>query len=214
MLERLSTYRMFWLLVALILTLLLSPIIDMYGKTLHRFYFVLLTTVLMISVVCAASVSRIGRFVGLVLGTVWVLLTWFRLLSGAPDTTLWADVALMALFFYALVILIGRTASLKETDFDSLCGAVAAYFLIAVTWAASYRVIEVAVPGSFIFPEQTPGPVGGQLLYFSLTTITTLGYGDITPASPFARMWATLEASAGVLYVALLIARLISIYRK
>ena len=214
MLERLLNNRMFWLLVALILTLVLSPIIDMYGETSHRFYFVLLTTVLMISVVYAASVSRIGRFVGLVLGTVWVLLTWFRLLSGTLDTTLWSDVALMALFFYVLVILIGRTASLEETNFDSLCGAVAAYFLIAVAWAASYRVIEVAVPGSFSFPQTNLGPAAGQLLYFSLTTITTLGYGDIAPASPFARIWAALEASAGILYVGLLIARLISLYRK
>ncbi len=117
---------MFWLLVALILTLVMSPIIDMYGESSHRLYFALLTTVLMISAVYAASVSRVGRIVGIVLATVWVLLAWFRLFSDTLNATMWSDIALMILLFYVLVILIGRTVALKETDFDGLCGAVAA----------------------------------------------------------------------------------------
>ena len=205
---------MFCLLVALILTFVVGPIIDMYGESSHRLYLALLTTMLMISAVYAASVSRMGRIVGIVLAVVWVLLRWFRLFSDTLNATMWSDIALMILLFYVLVILIGRTVALKETDFDSLCGAVAVYFLIAVAWAVSYRVIEVVAPGSFSFPGQNLEALGSQLMYLSLTTITTLGYGDITPVSPFARMWSTLEASAGVLYIALLVARLISLYRK
>ncbi len=205
---------MFWLLVALILTIVLSPIIDMYGESSHRLYLVLLTTFLMISAVHAASLSRIGRIVGIVLAAVWVVLAWFHQFSDAPNATLWSDVPLMILLFYVLAILVARTVSLKESDFDSLCGAVAAYFLIAATWATSYRVIEAVAPGSFAISGQNIEFVGSHWLYFSLTTITTLGYGDITPVSPFARMWSTLEATAGVLYIALLIARLISLYRN
>lgn len=214
MIDRLIAHRMFWLLVALILTLVVSPIIDMYGEASHRLYLVILTTVLMISAVHAASVSRFGRVIGVVLAAIWVLLAWFRLLSDTLNATMWSDIALMVLLFYVLAILIGRTVSLKETNFDSLCGAVAAYFLIAAAWAVSYRVIEVVVPGSFSIPGQSLGSVGSHWLYYSLTTITTLGYGDITPVSPFARIWSTLEASAGVLYIALLIARLLSLYRN
>ncbi len=51
-------------------------------------------------------------------------------------------------------------------------------------------------------------------LYFSLTTMTTLGYGDIAPLKPFARIWSTLEAVTGTLYSALLIARLVGLYRR
>ncbi len=188
MIDRLIAHRMFWLLVALILTLVLSPIIDMYGESSDRLYLVILTTVLMVSAVYAASVSRVGRIVGTVLAAVWVLLAWFRLFSDTLNVTMWSDVALMILLFYVLVILVGRTVALKETDFDSMCGALAAYFLIAATWAVSYRVIEVLAPGSFSIPGQGLGSMGSHWLYFSLTTITTLGYGDITPVSPFARM--------------------------
>ncbi len=205
---------MFWLLVALILTVLLSPIIDMYGESRHRLYLALLTLFLLISAVHAVSVSRIGRVVGIVLATVWIILAWFHRFSDAPNATLWSDVPLMILLFYVLVTLVARTVSLKETNFDSLCGAVAAYFLIAATWGTSYRVIEALTPGSFAISGQNMEPAGSHWLYFSLTTITTLGYGDITPVSPFARMWSTLEATAGVLYIALLIARLISLYRS
>jgi hypothetical protein len=214
LIERLLARRMFWLLVVLILVLLLTPIIDANGGSSERLYLVILTTVLLVSAVHAAGVSRLGRTVGLILAVVWVSLAWFRLFSGKLDPTMWSDVALMVLLFYVLSILIARTVALKATDFDSLCGAVAAYFMIATAWAVSYRVIEIIAPGSFLLDEQYAGSAGGQLLYFSLTTITTLGYGDVTPVSPFARIWSTLEASAGVLYVALLIARLMSVYRN
>jgi hypothetical protein len=52
-----------------------------------------------------------------------------------------------------------------------------------------------------------------QLVYFSLTTLSTLGYGDISPVKAFARLWATLEAAVGVLYLAILVARLVAVYR-
>jgi voltage-gated potassium channel Kch len=57
-------------------------------------------------------------------------------------------------------------------------------------------------------------PFFHQFLYFSLTTLTTLGYGDITPLSPFAQIWSTLEAVVGTLYIALLVARLVGMYQS
>ncbi len=51
-------------------------------------------------------------------------------------------------------------------------------------------------------------------LYFSLTTLTTFGYGDIHPATPVAGVWSTLEAVTGVLYIAVFVARLVSLYRR
>jgi len=51
-------------------------------------------------------------------------------------------------------------------------------------------------------------------LYFSLVTLTTLGYGDIVPVRPFARSLATLEAAAGILYIAITVARLVAAYQS
>ncbi len=71
----------------------------------------------------------------------------------------------------------------------------------------------------FLSPETfSPAVRGAELtfnhcIYFSLTTITTLGYGDITPASVPVGIWSTLEAATGVFYMAILVARLVSVYR-
>jgi voltage-gated potassium channel len=71
--------------------------------------------------------------------------------------------------------------------------------------------LDTIAAGSFT--SQLAGDFSASL-YFSLATITTLGYGDITPIEPFARIWAVLEAVVGLLYVAVLIARLVSDFRR
>jgi hypothetical protein len=93
-----------------------------------------------------------------------------------------------------------------------LYASVSLYFMLGVSWFAIYRVINFVQPGSF-----TEGGVPVSLdshwstfLYFSLTTLTTLGYGDVVAVKPAARMLATLEAATGVLYIAITVARLVA----
>jgi len=91
--------------------------------------------------------------------------------------------------------------------------SVSVYFLLGLTWFALYNVIELVQPGSF---AQGGTPLTGfshwsTMLYFSLVTLTTLGYGDIVPVKPLARMLATLEASFGILYIAITVARLVAV---
>jgi hypothetical protein len=95
-------------------------------------------------------------------------------------------------------------------------GAVAAYLLLGLTWAYVYALVEFQAPGSLRFPDSAaPGQnlprLRADVAYFSFTTLTTLGYGDILPVSPFARSMAVLEALVGQLFVATLIARLVSL---
>ena len=97
---------------------------------------------------------------------------------------------------------------------DELSGAAAVYILIAAAWAVSFRLIETMISGAFAPLSPDMEHAWTQFLYFSLTTVTTLGYGDITPIGPIARIWATLEAVTDVLYVAVLVAGLVSLYRR
>ena len=91
-------------------------------------------------------------------------------------------------------------------------GAIAVYLLIALVWASAYELIHAALPGAFQFASSVPGSsrTGHGLVYYSLVTLTTVGYGDITPVHPLARSLATAEALIGQLYPAILIARLVS----
>jgi voltage-gated potassium channel Kch len=93
--------------------------------------------------------------------------------------------------------------------------AVAAYLLITIAFALGYVLISFLIPGAFRFPGKVlnvddPG-FGYIFHYFSISTITTLGYGDIVPVHPFSRTLATVEALVGQLYPAILLARLVSL---
>jgi len=97
-------------------------------------------------------------------------------------------------------------------------GAVAAYLLVAYAWALAYQLVELSDPASFSFPAAAvPQTLRFRLLYFSVTTLASVGYGDITPLAPVARCLAALEGVIGQLFPVLLLARLVSMelsYRK
>jgi voltage-gated potassium channel Kch len=98
-----------------------------------------------------------------------------------------------------------------------LCAAVCGYLLLGVVWTDIYTVVDVMIvrdPGaSSGFVSSTSSKVSfGDLLYFSYTTLTTTGYGDIIPKDPVIRMLAVLEAIVGVFYNTIVIARFVGLY--
>ena len=108
-----------------------------------------------------------------------------------------------------VVDLMRRQEVLTDTIFAAFC----AYLLIAVAWSGAYVTLEALQPGSFRMADGTLGLPPQGTMYFSLVTLTTLGYGDIAPATPIAQRLAALEAVAGVLYVAVVVSRLVAAYR-
>ena len=95
-------------------------------------------------------------------------------------------------------------------DLNKIAGSVCIYLLVAIVWAILYEFLELWTPGSFSGLTASPGaPRFDEFLYFSLVTITTLGYGDTTPATPLAGTLAALEAVIGVFYTTVLVASLV-----
>jgi hypothetical protein len=89
-------------------------------------------------------------------------------------------------------------------------GAIAVYLLLGFCWAGAYELVALHDPGAFAGPLGKGEVVIQSWVYFSYATLSTVGYGDITPVDPFARSLAVLEALVGQLYPAILIARLVS----
>lgn len=92
-----------------------------------------------------------------------------------------------------------------------LLGTVVVYLNLALLFMGAFIGLSEAVPGAFSNPTHDH-PHPGELLYFSLTTLTSTGYGDIVPVHPLARSLANLEAVVGQLFLAILLARLVSLH--
>jgi hypothetical protein len=95
---------------------------------------------------------------------------------------------------------------------DKLHGALAGYIMIALLFAFLYTLIETLVPGSFANAAAAEPRAFFNLLYFSFSTLTTVGFGDITPVTDQARSLVMVEAFTGVFFVGVLIARLAGLY--
>jgi hypothetical protein len=98
---------------------------------------------------------------------------------------------------------------------EVLCASISAYLMLGLTWAMAYWLVDRLTPGGAFSFNTNAGPrsiSGFNGFYFSFITLSTVGYGDITPVSKLARWLAAMEAMTGLLYVAVLIARLVSLY--
>jgi hypothetical protein len=103
----------------------------------------------------------------------------------------------------------------KQVDGNVLSAAAATYLMAALVWGTAYIVVFDLDPKAFSFALGPPeGHVlkGFTALYFSLSTLSTVAYGDIMPASPAARLLAMAEAVSGVFYITIVVARLVSAY--
>jgi hypothetical protein len=132
-----------------------------------------------------------------------------------PDASLRLADALVLIAAFGLLgsVTLARTLRLGEITMHRLQGAMAAYMLVGLMFAQAFRLVAIGEPGALMLggaPADYDAVVP-RLTYFSFVTLTTLGYGDITPVHPYARALVMLESLFGVLYPAILIARLVSL---
>ena len=119
---------------------------------------------------------------------------------------------LAAFFAVAAVGLFSHLRSSRIVTRSHLYTAVNIYLLLGLLWATLYLGIDAFYPGSIQVGSQ-PAQHATNLLYFSLITLSTIGYGDIVPLSGEARILAALEGVTGVLYIAITVALLVSRFR-
>jgi hypothetical protein len=116
-----------------------------------------------------------------------------------------------------IVVIFNDVLKRQQVDMDAVLGVCCVYLLIGVAWQSVYTLVEWQIPNSFALPSGTPGSgvghdlvsIQADLIYFSLITMTTIGYGDITPISSPARVLSALQGVVAQLYVAIVIARMV-----
>jgi hypothetical protein len=128
-----------------------------------------------------------------------------------------------AIAFFTLVsaVILWQVLSHREVTSETIAGSICVYLLLGVIWANVYALLETIEPHSFsgneAQVESVEGPLSPQtrstrFSYYSFVTLTTLGYGEITPLTRPARNLAALEAIVGQLYLAVLVARLVGLH--
>lgn len=203
------------LLIALLVLILLQPLV---GTQLGKY---LLETIFI--VILLAGLRALGTRRGLLGFEVLLLLVSLALYAAGilmeEEWLFFLGTAGRVLFMLLVVltILISLFRARKISS-DTLAGAVCVYLLIALTFGLGFMLVEFLVPGSYSF---TLGHGRMQLwvsrefypfYYFSLVTMTTIGYGDMVPISTAARTFATMEGVFGQVYLTILVARLVGMH--
>jgi hypothetical protein len=117
-----------------------------------------------------------------------------------------------AFFIFAIIQILIFIYSQKEVTRDLIVGAALVYLLMALMWTFIFGAVESLHPGSFSIPEIEGISTSRSFLYYSFVTITTLGYGDITPVSSLARSLCILEAVTGQLYLVVQVSWLVGMH--
>ena len=206
------------LLVSLIAFVIAQPL---WLSTAQPISLGIFLTILLSTSLLVTSQTRISLAFGLIIGMPMIVSMWLSIIGPTVTTsfpfTLFSMVSGMIFFLFVSAMMLRDVLRVGRVTGDTLYGAACVYLLFAVTFSMAYAVIDVLDPNAFncttAIIRLSDGRIHTiELLYFSLVTLTTLGYGDISPVSPIARALASIEAVTGVLYSALLVARLVGMY--
>jgi hypothetical protein len=165
----------------------------------------------------AVAETRRGLRLALLIAVPTLLLMWAGPRLGTQVPVVLADILLVAFLAYASAAILNHVLRADQVDLETIYGAVCVYFLLAAFWGMLYPLVETLAAGSFNLPDSVSLTTSGRLdagpmMYYSFVTITTLGYGDITPATELARLLAVLEAVLGQLFLVILVARFVGLY--
>jgi len=144
--------------------------------------------------------------------TRWAL-HWYR----TPELEVFSALSASAFIFITVVGLVRELFSVKRVTLDTISAAICAYLLMGLGWGFLFAVVAIEHPGSFsrvLLVHSGSSPMFMSLhnfFYYSFVCLTTTGYGDIAPTSDPARALSVLESVTGQMYLAILIARLVSL---
>ena len=213
-------HRFTVLLGALVLVILGGPFLDEFVPGSPGFVDVGLG-VLFISMLVAAAVavsdSRAKVIVTVVLVAPATVLGVIGLFTTSASVELAKHVT-AAIFvgntFGLILVALFRPG---RVTWDTIAASLCAYLLLGLVWAELYIILETVRPESFGLPAAGAGAQFDQTrmtnaIYYSFVTMTTLGYGDITPTTPVAKSAAAMQAVTGQIYMAVLVVRLVAMH--
>jgi len=199
------------LLLSLLIVILLNPVLDQTDLGKLILGALIFLPVSLSAVRLSQTKSWVWQSVPLMLG----ILIIFMVSTIFPSRTLIGMKWGLLTAFFAITV-VGLFSYLRNAIFVTnahLYTAISIYLLLGMLWFALYCAIDAFYPGAFTHDNYAPTDRQSELLYFSLVTLSTIGYGDVVPLHGEVRILAALEGIVGVLYVAITVAILIGKFK-
>lgn len=137
-------------------------------------------------------------------------------LGGSAAYSAWANGALVLFFLLSAIVIFRYVLRARRVTSNTIWAALCVYVFMGLLWAFVYAILAYVNPAAFSSASELFVARGGlgvsTFNYFSFVTLTTLGYGDITPVSEAARSLSSLEAITGQVYLTVLVARLVGMH--
>jgi hypothetical protein len=205
------------LFLALILVLAVPPLLPrgtVLSVGIQVFY-----TLIFLSGLATVSEERSTFRIGLALVVPAIVLNWAAVWVESLALDVIGDALIVIFLVHLGYNLLRHVLGARQVDAEMIYGVLCVYLMLGLIWGVGYQVLDKVQPGSFHVPDQmvaaesgVANPDRSVLLYFSYVTITTLGYGDVTPVNDVARSLSMLEALLGQLFLVVLVARLVGMY--
>ena len=198
---------LFWALtISLLMVFTVTPVIEHGANPGNVFNIVSLCLAMLV-----VGTSKLRFSIGLLLG-IPALTTGVLSYSQINDGFTIAFYCLtMSFFLFVIINLIRDIFSTQSIHTNQLLAAICAYLSFSIVWGMGYCLAESFQQGSFNLAANKTQPDINDLMYFSIVTLTSLGYGDITPASNLTRSLATSQVLVGQVYLTFLVARLVGL---
>lgn len=195
-----------FLLLSLVLMIILMPLSDDTGDT---FASTVALSVIFVGSIYSILQNKKFLYTSVILVIACMVINWVLELWPKNEILHWLFLIQPFFFIYVTVLIVLNILDAKRITLDTIFGSACGYLLIGVTWGLLFDFLVIMDPNAFSIPSEfiTQSDVD----YLSFTTISTLGYGDITPNAPIAKAFCVLEAIIGLFYVSTLVARLVAL---
>lgn len=194
-------------MVALIV---LGPFIQVFIRL--RFFMDLFFSIIFITTIYAASQKRAHIIIAAILIIPTLFAIWAPEILRYNTLLTIGYLCGLVVFAFAIISILKYIFAEETVTRQTISAAVSVYLLIALMWSFIYRLIENLYPASFAVAHDKLNDAANIFVYFSLVTITTLGYGDITPIGSQAVALSVLEAITGQIYLVVVVAWFVGLY--
>jgi len=202
--------RFLILLILFFMMLAVGPFIRDYGKL--SYIFDLVVSAIFLSAMYAIVEKTRHLIIAACLAVPMLVSVWLKYFLDVRALSIVGEICGILFFAYSIFNIVKHLFKQKDVTVETICAAVVIYMLMAFMWARAYGLLDLIHPGSFSLPEGHVFSDRTVYLYYSFVTITTLGYGDISPLTDKAGSLSIMEAVSGQIFLVVLVSWLVGMH--